>query len=79
MMDVKKMRQIYDKVEIHVRGLQALGVGTEQYGTLLIPIMMSKILEELRLILSRQFDGDNWNLDHLLKALRVELEARMQG
>lgn len=42
MMDVKKMRQIYDKVEIHVRGLQALGVGTEQYGTLLIPIMMSK-------------------------------------
>ena len=78
-MDVKKMRQIYDKVEIHVRGLQALGVGTEQYGTLLIPIMMSKILEELRLILSRQFDGDNWNLDHLLKALRVELEARMQG
>ena len=76
MADIKKIRQIYDQAEIHVRGLQAQGVDSAQYGTLLIPIMMAKIPEDLRLILSRQFCGDNWNLDELLKAFKTELEAR---
>ena len=76
MADIKKIRQIYDQVEIHVRGLQAQGVDSAQYGTLLIPIMMAKIPEDLRLILSRQFCGDNWNLDELLRAFKTELEAR---
>lgn len=73
MADIKKIRQIYDQVEIHVRGLQAQGVDSAQYGTLLIPIMMAKIPEDVRLILSRQFCGD---LDELLKAFKTELEAR---
>ena len=76
MADIKKIRQIYDQVEIHARGLQAQGVDSAQYGTLLIPIMMAKIPEDVRLILSRQFCGDNWNLDELLKAFKTELEAR---
>ena len=76
MADIKKIRQIYDQVVIHVRGLQAQGVDSAQYGTLLIPIMMAKIPEDLRLILSHQFCGDNWNLDELLKAFKTELEAR---
>ena len=59
MVDIKKIRQIYDQVEIHVRGLQAQGVDSAQCGTLLIPIVMAKIPEDLRLILSRQFCGDN--------------------
>ena len=74
--DIKKIRQIYDQFEIHVRGLQAQGVDSAQYGALLIPIMMAKLPEDLRLILSRQFCGDNWNLDELLKAFKTELEAR---
>ena len=75
MADIKKIRQIYDQVEIHVRGLQAQRVDSSQYGTLLIPIMMAKIPEDLRLILNRQFCGDNWNLDELLKVFKTELEA----
>ena len=59
-----------------MRGLQAQGVDSAQYGTLLIPTMMATIPEDLRLILSRQFCGDNWNLDELLKAFKTELEAR---
>ena len=59
-----------------MRGLQAQGVDSSQYGTMLIPIMMAKIPEDLRLILSRQFCGDNWNLEELLQAFTTELEAR---
>lgn len=73
MADIKKIRQIYDQVEIHVRGLQAQGVDSAQYGMLLIPIMMAKIPKDVRLILSRQFCGD---LHELLKAFKTKLGAR---
>ena len=76
MADIEKIRQIYDQVEIHVCGLQAQGVDSAQCGTLLIPIMMAKIPEDLRLIISPQFCGDNWNLDELLEAFKTELEVR---
>ena len=35
MADIKKIRQIYDQLEIHVHGLQAQRVDLAQYGTLL--------------------------------------------
>ena len=46
------------------------------YGTLRISTMMAKIPDDLRLTLNRQFCGDNWNLDELLKAFNSELEPR---
>ena len=41
--EVNKIREAYDGIQLQIRGLQALGVKWEQYGTLLIPIIMSKI------------------------------------
>ena len=37
--DIGKLRDMFDSMEIHVRGLQALGVETEQYDKLLIPLL----------------------------------------
>ena len=36
------LRFVYDKVSVHVRGLSSLGVNSDQYGGLLIPVIMSK-------------------------------------
>jgi len=41
--NIKGIRQLYDKTEIHVRGLQALGVEAEQHGSLLVPVLFSKV------------------------------------
>ena len=38
--------------------------------------MLNKIPEELKLIISRRFEKDDWNLDRLLKEFQSELEAR---
>ena len=35
------LRFLYNKLSVHVRGLSSLGVSSEQYGSLLIPIIMS--------------------------------------
>ena len=47
--DVRKLRGTYDKIEAHVRGLQALDVPTQTYGSLLVPVLMTKIPEDIRL------------------------------
>ena len=38
--DPRGMRQLYDLVEVHVRGLKALGVPSESYGSLLSSVFM---------------------------------------
>ena len=54
MFKVRGIRAVLDNLEIQVRGLQALGIDSAQYGALLIPILMEKLPEELRLIVSRE-------------------------
>ena len=74
--DIKRVRDVYDKTEINVRSLQALRIKSEMYGSLLIPVMMEKIPEEFRLVVSRKMKSDTWDINELLWAFKQELEAR---
>ena len=38
---------LYDKISVNIRGLEDLGVKSEQYGSLLIPIVMAKLPDEI--------------------------------
>ena len=55
--DIKALRKLYDNIESNVRSLKTLGVNFEQYGTLLIPIIMSKLPEETRLVITKEIKG----------------------
>ncbi len=74
--DVKGMRSIYDSIESNVRSLKSLGVNSEMYGSLLAPVMMSKLPNELRLVISRKTTSEVWDLDNLLSSFNEELQAR---
>ena len=74
--NLKRLRELYDQVEAHVRALQALGVESGSYGKLLIPILMEKLPTNLRLIISRCIDKQEWDLDVILRAFDSEIEAR---
>ena len=75
MSNVKGIRAVHDNLEIQVRGLQALGIDSAQYGALLIPISMVKLPEELQLMVSRE-DKGNRELTSVIKAVENEWEAR---
>ena len=70
------LRFVYDKIEAHVRGLGSLGVSSEQYGSLLIPIIMSKMPSDIRLKIARKATKDVWKIDELLDIIKFEIEAR---
>jgi len=38
---------VYDKIIINIRGLQALGITSEQYGSLLIPVVITKFSDKV--------------------------------
>ena len=74
--NLKRLRELYDQDEAHIRALQAIGVESESYGKLLIPLLMEKLPSNLRLIKSRSIDKEQWDLDVLLRAFDSEIEAR---
>ena len=53
------LRQLYNLMESHVRGLHALGIPSSSFGTLLASVFMNKLPPELRLTVSREVVGDN--------------------
>ena len=76
MVDIKRIRMVYDMIESSVRSLQNLGISAEMYESLLIPIMLAKISKELKLIISRDMKGETWDFEQLLAIFKSELEAR---
>ncbi|ESP04146.1 hypothetical protein LOTGIDRAFT_176360 [Lottia gigantea] len=74
--DVKRIRSLFDSIEVSIRSLGSLGVDSNSYGSILVPIILKKVPEEFRLIISRKCDKDKWSIDELLALLKDELEAR---
>ena len=74
--ETKKLRDIYDKLESHVRSLQNIGIGAETYGSFLSPVVMSKIPEDLRVTITRNLTSEEWNLEPMLETFRKELQLR---
>ena len=52
--NLKRLRELYDQVEARICALQPLGVESESYGKLLIPLLMEKLPE----VLLRAFDNE---------------------
>ena len=71
---LRNLRRLYDGVETHVCSLKGLGVDSKTYGTLLASVLLNKLPQELRLILSRRNSGVE--LDQLLKEVEQEIDAR---
>ena len=65
----------YDQISVHVCGLASLGISTEQYGSLLIPIVMSKLPNENQLQVVRNLTDDIWKIEDLLHMIKKEVEA----
>ena len=71
-----QLRYMFDQIRVQIRGLESLGVKTESYGQLLIPIIMSKLPSEIRLQVSRATEKELWEIQELLDLIQKEIEAR---
>ena len=73
---ISHLRVVYDKIHINVRGLESLGVTADQYGSFLIPVIMSKLPAEVRLQVARVTAKEIWEVQEILTVIKAEVEAR---
>ena len=80
--DVKKLCQLYGDIENNVRSLTNLKVASSHYGPVLISIVMSKLPDDIKLVVSRFMAScsseseTEWKMDELMKVLKQEIESR---
>ena len=73
--NASQLRLVYDKISVNIRGLESLGVSSNQYGSLLIPVIMSQLPHEIRVQVARNTAREVWDMSELLEVIRQEVEA----
>ena len=68
------LRFVYHKISIHIHGLSSLGVASDQYGGLLIPVIMSKLPNEVCVRIARE--STVWKIEELMDVIKQDVEAR---
>ena len=75
--NVSRLRHFLDDIETHFRGLEALGVDKDSYSSIVVPVLMDKLPEPIRINMIR-FGTEylDWTLDEMLETLAKEVEVR---
>ena len=74
--ELDKLRVMCDQTEGIVRSLDSMSIGAEMYGTILTPVVLTKIPEDFRVMLNRKLDEDTWDLSAVIKVFNEELSLR---
>ena len=74
--NAKDLRELYNKVVINIRALNSAGVNSEHFGAMLIPIVLEKLPNIVRLQISRKLGSDNWNITEFMNSINDEISAR---
>ena len=74
--NVKDLRNLYDSIESNVRALSSLGIDYKHFGSLLIPIILEKLPNTIRLQISRKLGKENQDIEKFLKTINQEIIAR---
>ena len=70
------LQATYDSCEVHLRGLEGLGITADKFGIVMAPIILTKLPSDVRLILTRQHGDNIWDLSKLREYLKNEITAR---
>ncbi|XP_028416197.1 uncharacterized protein LOC114539977 [Dendronephthya gigantea] len=74
--DTERLRKFFDVVETNYRGLEALGVKEEVYSEIVVPSILNKLPEVVRLTITRGEKYMEWTMNDVVKALLAEIELR---
>ena len=74
--DTQRLRNLCDLIETHYRGLEALEVDELTYSTIVVPALLEKLPETVRLTITRGEAFLEWSVGKLLERLQREVELR---
>ena len=74
--EVQSLRELQDRLLVHIRSLASLDVDGDRYGIILVPMILSKLTPDIRLEWAREGSGREADLDWLLSFLSKEISRR---
>ncbi|GBM11893.1 hypothetical protein AVEN_209599-1 [Araneus ventricosus] len=74
--DVIALRNLYDQLEVNIRGLESLEISPDSYSCLLFPIIMKAIPPDLALEYNRKHEKKQSQITDLTEYLRDEVQSR---
>ena len=72
----KEMRKLHDTIESNVQAWRSLRINYEHFGPLLVPIILEKLPNTIKLQISRKLGKENWNIGQFLSAINQGITAR---
>ena len=74
--NVQRLRNLHDQIETKFRAMEAQGIQQETYSSVVVPVLMAKIPENLRNNMIRfGVNHMEWNLAEILVSLEKELDV----
>ena len=73
--DTKALRHLHDNIDTNIRNLKSLNINPEMYGTMLLPCIMKKLLDDIQLEVTKS-TGYSWDFDRILDMFNDQLKAR---
>ncbi|KAG1656930.1 hypothetical protein GQR58_023669 [Nymphon striatum] len=70
------LRKLLDSLEINVRGLEALDISGKTYSALLVPILLSRLPDSIKLQWAKIDNSEDSDVKDLLKFLQKEVESQ---
>ena len=76
--NVTWLRKLLDQIEAHYRGLEALKVDMATYSNFVVPLLMEKIPEQMRINMIRFSSRDHleWSIKEFVQAFEKEIVVR---
>ena len=74
--NIKELRHLIDQIESHVRSLSTVGVKSDHFGPMLIPMVLERLPDDVKLEVSRKLGKQNWKIEEFMQVLKGEIAAR---
>jgi len=71
---VQSLRRLDDQLETNIRGLESLGEMQENYGTLLVLVILQRLPPDTRCNLARHHGTGSYKLDELQRTIYREID-----
>ena len=74
--NVTKLTSLYNAVESNIRSLMTMGLNPSHYGPLLIPVILERLPDSIKLIVTRKLGKNNWHISDFINCIKEGVDAR---
>ena len=73
---VSLLSSFYDTIESNIRSLLTMGLNPSHYGPLLIPVILERLPDAIKLLITRKLGKNNWKILELVEFIKEEVDAQ---